>query len=215
MTCVFDKRAKDYDAWFDEHPAIYLSELEALRRVASKGGLEIGVGTGRFALPLGTAVGLDPSRPMLQIARGKGLEVVRGIAEKLPFRDGSFAQVLMVTTLCFISDPLRAIAEARRVTHAGGRLVIGMLDDGSAVGHGYLERVKGSSFYQDARFLSADNVLGMLKEADWSPSAVFQTIFRDPSEMIAQDFALPGHGKGAFVVISAINNCQEGKPRTF
>ena len=56
MNKVFDQRAEEYDRWFDEHPAIYLSELNALRMAACHGiGLEMGVGTGRFAMPLGVS----------------------------------------------------------------------------------------------------------------------------------------------------------------
>lgn len=216
MTRVFDRRAKEYDGWFDDHPAIYLSELAALRKVALKGGLEIGVGTGRFALPLRISIGLDPSLPMLAIARERGLEVVRGMAEELPFGDGTFDQALFVTTLCFISDPLRAMNEARRIVRQDGRLVIGLLDFGSAIGRRYLEGVKDSSFYRGARFLSTAQVLGVLRKSGWSPSAIFQTIFVDPKEMTVPDPVLPGHGRGLFVAMSAVREgtINEGKNAT-
>ncbi|MGQ9673958.1 MAG: hypothetical protein ACUVV5_12660, partial [Candidatus Aminicenantales bacterium] len=47
------KTWKSYDEWYDKHPALYQSELAALRKVVPSGtGLEIGVGTGRLAVPL-------------------------------------------------------------------------------------------------------------------------------------------------------------------
>ena len=51
---VFDRLAHEYDRWFDRHPALYLAELETLRRLLPRGGIgiEISAGTGRFALPL-------------------------------------------------------------------------------------------------------------------------------------------------------------------
>jgi hypothetical protein len=45
-------------------------------------GIEIGVGTGRFAAPLGIKVGVEPARAMGEIARReRGIEVVAGVLE--------------------------------------------------------------------------------------------------------------------------------------
>jgi hypothetical protein len=38
-------------------------------------GVEIGVGTGRFAVSLGIAVGVEPSPAMAELARRRGIEV--------------------------------------------------------------------------------------------------------------------------------------------
>ena len=50
---IFEKNAAEYDLWFEENEAAYKSEILALRDlIPAKGvGLEIGVGTGRFAGP--------------------------------------------------------------------------------------------------------------------------------------------------------------------
>jgi hypothetical protein len=63
----FDIYHGRYEAWFVRHPAAYHSELLALRALLPwQGlGLEIGVGTGRFAAPLGVKVGVDSSKAML------------------------------------------------------------------------------------------------------------------------------------------------------
>ncbi|HHT76201.1 MAG TPA: hypothetical protein PKX52_03595 [Methanomassiliicoccaceae archaeon] len=51
---IFDERAEQYDAWFDEHAAAYWSELGALRKASREGiGLDAGVGTGRFTGSMG------------------------------------------------------------------------------------------------------------------------------------------------------------------
>lgn len=59
----FERYADRYDDWFEAHPDAYQSEVEALRRLLPQPGfgLEIGVGTGRFASPLGIQVGIDPA----------------------------------------------------------------------------------------------------------------------------------------------------------
>jgi hypothetical protein len=53
-TAPFVAQHERYERWFDEHAAAYVSELLALRpMVPARGrGLEIGVGTARFAAPL-------------------------------------------------------------------------------------------------------------------------------------------------------------------
>ncbi len=71
---VFDEHAEEYDRWFDEHPAVFQSELEALKKVLpEKGtGLEIGVGSGRFAERLGIQYGVEPARAM-RVTKIEGL----------------------------------------------------------------------------------------------------------------------------------------------
>jgi SAM-dependent methyltransferase len=49
--------------------------------------------------------------------------VVEASAEDLPFDDGSFDMVVATLVLCTIPDPLKALAEARRVLIEGGRLL--------------------------------------------------------------------------------------------
>lgn len=56
--------------------------------------LEIGVGTGRFAEALGIEYGVDVSGRVLELAKRRGITVVEGSGENLPFRDESFAPYL-------------------------------------------------------------------------------------------------------------------------
>ena len=65
----------------------------------------------RFAAPLGIRLGVDPSLEMSRIAQKRGIDVVHGRAEDLPFDDTSMDFVLMVTTLCFLDDVEQAFAE--------------------------------------------------------------------------------------------------------
>ena len=60
---TFDTHTLQYDAWFERHRAAYESEVAALRALATGGDrwLEVGVGTGRFAVPLGVGYGVEPS----------------------------------------------------------------------------------------------------------------------------------------------------------
>jgi len=98
---IFDIYSKEYDQWYEENKFAYLSELEALKKVVPKKGkgLEIGVGTGRFAQPLGVTFGIDPSKKMLEIAKKRGIKTSVGKGENLPFTDNEFDYVLIVITI--------------------------------------------------------------------------------------------------------------------
>lgn len=119
---TFEQYASEYDAWFERYPAIYEAELRAVKAaLPAKGmGLEIGVGTGRFAAPLGIHAGVDPSPAMAAISCTRGIEVTIVKGEVLPFGAEEFDYALMVTTICFVDDLGAAFREAARVLKPGG-----------------------------------------------------------------------------------------------
>lgn len=201
----FEAHHERYEAWFRQHEAAYVSELLALRSfVPWKGrGIEIGVGSGRFAAPLGVQTGVDPSRAMLVYAASRGIEVVQGTAENLPFPDASFEHALVVTTICFVDSPARMLAEAHRVLKPGGRLVIGFIDRESALGQDYLAHQSESVFYREATFYSADEVMRLLLNAGFLIGAWGQTLAHPLSESREIEALRAGRGQCAFVVVSA------------
>ena len=204
-SAVFEANVSRYEAWFARHAAAYASELLALRLFVPLAGrgLEIGVGTGRFAAPLGIAVGLDPSPAMLAVAAARGIETVEGCAERLPFADASFDNALVVTTICFVDSPLAMLAEARRVLKPGGRLVIGFIDRESDLGRHYLAHREESVFYREASFVSAGEVERCLVEAGFTIDGWGQTLSQPLAETLEIEPARPGRGRGAFVVVAA------------
>ncbi|AEF95590.1 class I SAM-dependent methyltransferase [Methanotorris igneus] len=191
----FDKYAEDYDKWYDENEEIYKLELEAIEKFIpkpkeKKKGLEIGVGTGRFAKPLGIKYGLEPSKSMAEIAKRRGIEVYEGIAENIPFDDGSFDYVLMTTTLCFLNDPIKGLNEIKRILKPNGVVIIGMIDKNSPLGIFYESKKEKSKFYKNAKFYSLNEVLNWLKELE------FKNIIYNPVKLDKND-------TGSFVVIRA------------
>jgi ubiquinone/menaquinone biosynthesis C-methylase UbiE len=200
---VFDAYFKEYDAWYDTHPYAYASELETLKRVIpDKGmGLEIGVGTGRFASALGIAVGVDPSQQMVDTAARRGVTVCRGCGEQLPFLDHSFDYAAIIIALCFVRDPARVLQEARRVLKRNGTLIIGIIDKDSFLGRHY--HTKKSVFYRQAHFFSVPELTDMLRAAGYHLFSYFQTIFTVLDEMRSAQKPRRGFGDGGFVVISA------------
>jgi hypothetical protein len=82
----FEKYAEQYEDWFEKNRWVYEAELRAVKAMLPPGGhgVEIGVGTGRFAEPLGIKIGVEPSKRMREIAQKRGIKVLDGVAEKLP-----------------------------------------------------------------------------------------------------------------------------------
>ncbi|WP_233357364.1 class I SAM-dependent methyltransferase [Halococcoides cellulosivorans] len=201
----FDRRAAEYDAWFDTHAAVYRSELAALRRVAPSTigrGLAIGVGTGRFAAPLRVSVGVDPSVAMLARARERGVRPLVGVAESLPVASDRFDTALVVTTVCFLDDLDRALAEAGRVLRPGATILVGHIDRESPLGRRYRERAAADSFYREAIFHSTANILDALEDAGFTEQATAQTLFED-ADADGPDPVEAGHGEGSFVALAA------------
>ena len=203
---AFDRNVDQYEAWFVDHPLAYVSELHAVRELLPPGGsgIEIGIGTGRFAAPLGIKKGIEPSRAMAELAKKKGLEVVSGVAEKLPFTDGEFDFALMVTTVCFLDDVALAFREVHRVLKSGGLLIIGFVDRESPLGKEYQKRKDKSAFYKGATFYSVGELVTFLEKAGFTDFAFRQTLFNPPGDMEKVDPVKKGHGEGSFVVVRGV-----------
>jgi ubiquinone/menaquinone biosynthesis C-methylase UbiE len=200
---VFNKHYKRYDAWYDKNNYAYLSELDAVKLVLpnKEKGLEIGIGTGRFASALGIKYGVEPSANMAKLARKRGVEVYLGYGGALPFIDNSFDYVVMIITLCFIKDPVQTLQESHRVLKKDGKIIIGIVDRESFLGKFYLE--KKSIFYKKAKFFSVDDVRILLQATGFKGFSCYQTLFTLPGAMNAVEKPKKGFGKGGFVVISA------------
>jgi len=175
----FEKYPMEYEAWFERHPKVYEAELSAVRKLLPlfENGIEIGVGSGRFALPFGIKKGVEPSAKMGEIAQSKGIEIINAVAEKLPFKRGLFDLALMVTTICFVERD-------------------------SAIGKAYEKNRKRSRFYQEAHFFSNQEVISLLQEVGFNDIESSQTLFGDTLENV-ETFVKEGVGEGAFVVIRA------------
>lgn len=214
---IFDRLAEEYDAWFDgEGKLPFQIELEAFRAVIAalpqkrailslRPWLEVGVGSGRFAQSLGIDVGLDPSKKLLAIARRRGVNVILGRGEALPFPDGSFGTIFLIVTICFVPDPRPVLSECRRVLREDGRLVIGFIPRDSPWGRLYVEEGKqGHPFYSRARFYSIRELKDLLLEKGFEPERLVSTLFQSPGEVREPEAPQEGFDQRAgFVVMVA------------
>jgi len=208
---AFDRNADRYEQWFLDHPLAYVSELHAVRELLPGGtGVEIGVGTGRFAAPLGITRGIEPSAAMASLARKKGIDVVPGLAEKLPYQDREFDFALMVTTVCFLDDLDLAFQEVHRVLKPGGSFVVGFVDGASQLGREYAKHKVQSAFYKDATFYSAEEIEGRLRQAGFGPFEFRQTLFKALDQMESVDPVKKGRGEGSFVVVRGVRKQVQG-----
>ena len=215
-TKPFDEHIDEYEQWFVRNRFVFLSELAALKNAvpASGCGMEIGVGSGRFAAPLGIRDGVDPSPAMRAKASERRVHACAGVAEDLPYADERFDYALMVTTLCFVDDVPRAFREARRVLKQYGTFIVGFVDKASPLGQATLQRKDESVFYREAVFFSTEEVHDLLGQAGFAVAATQQTVFGTPGSIRAVQPPRDGHGRGGFVVVRALKNGPAGVPVT-
>jgi SAM-dependent methyltransferase len=134
---VYDPIARLYDPWSAsviEDISFYVEEA-----LASGGPvLELGVGTGRIAIPTAMAgvrvIGVDSSQGMLDVCAQRGREA--GVADRLDLRVGDLRAPPVDEIVPLVTCPFRAylhlstdeqrreaLAAARALLPAGGRLV--------------------------------------------------------------------------------------------
>ena len=153
-TAPFDNHPDEYDQWFVINRQAFQSELKAIQKVlppAGKG-IEVGVGSGIFAQPLGIKEGIEPSFAMRERAEQRGIHAINGVAEDLPYPGQSIDFVLMVTTLCFVDDVYKSFGEIHRILKDKGRFIIGFVDKNSPIGKEYLAHKDEGFFIKRLNF---------------------------------------------------------------
>ena len=200
----FDSLTSEYEKWFIENGNLFKSELLALKQVVpvEKEGIEIGIGSGIFAEKLGIKSGIDPSENMLAIARKRGRNVVKGVAENLPYSDASFDFAAFITSICFVDNPGKAILEAHRILKPKGEIIIAIIDKATTFGK-FLEKGKEKSkFYKHANFFSASEIINLLESVHFKVTDIYQTLENPGNTEIERP--MEGYGKGSFVVIKGV-----------
>jgi len=199
----FQKHAIKYDRWFDENKYAYQSEINAIKELMPQfnTAVEIGVGSGKFAVPFGIKFGIEPAEKMRKVARKKDLEVLDGVAENLPLESESFDLALMVTTLCFLDDVKKAFSEVYRILTPGGYFINAFIDKKSSLGQVYDKYKEKSIFYKIATFYSTEEVVSLLDGTGFKNLQFRQTIFQPLDKIEKVQPIKDGYGEGSFVVI--------------
>ncbi|MDA3863409.1 MAG: class I SAM-dependent methyltransferase [Deltaproteobacteria bacterium] len=202
---LFNNNLNEYENWFTKNILAYETELKAIKQIAPipEKSIEIGVGSGLFAGPCGIKYGIDPAGNMLVKAQARGVETIRGKAEALPLADNSFEYALMVTAICFVDDPLAALAEIYRILVAKGVFVLGFVDKSSFLGKNYQKKKHKSLFYKDAKFFTLEEINVLLKKVGFEISEILQTLFDFPENLTEVQVPVKTKNKGGFTVIKA------------
>jgi len=203
---VFDEHAKRYDAWYQENPILFECEAKVIRALNLRGkGLSIGIGTGILDYQAPIEIGIDPSVNMLKLALARGVEPIRAVGERLPFRDETFEFVLMTVTLCFLDSPEEALLETRRILRRRGKLAVCIVPRDSSWGREYMKKAEaGHIFYRHARFYTLLEVEQLLKECSFKVVAVKSTLSYSPrEEPRIEEPSESSEGKG-FICIKAV-----------
>lgn len=149
LALVGGERARQADIYFAENAAhwdeirsLHTSETDVETAIVDAAGpgpharlVDLGSGSGRMLTLLGgsakSAVGLDLSRRMLNIARTRiteaglaGCELRHGDILHTGLPSGEADLVVVHQVLHYLSDPVAALREAARLIVAGGRLLV-------------------------------------------------------------------------------------------
>ncbi len=160
-----------YDAWYAAPRGAWIGGLEGgllAGLLAPRPGetlLDVGCGTGYFTRrfaetgAIAWAAGADRDERMLRCAAGKGGAAwLAADGQRLPFADRSFDLVIGVTSLCFMPDERRALAEMLRV--ARRRVALGLLNRRSLLWRDK-GRHGGSGAYRGAHWHTRQEVVAL------------------------------------------------------
>lgn len=193
-----------YAAWRDTSLGAITDALERrlirhlAGEVAGRDVLDVGCGDGDLALACRragaarvAACEVDPR--MLRRAvenatlQGAAIDWVEADAAHLPFRDGSFDIVGLVTVLAFVIEPEAALREIARVLRPGGVLVLGDLGRWSLWAAGRRVRGwRGAELWRRARFRSAGALRALCRTAGLRVERVAGAVYYPRSARVAR-----------------------------
>ena len=197
-----------YDDWRSADLGTITERLErrlVLRLAGPVNGqrvLDIGCGDGAVSLACwrngaSSAVGcdVDPrmiARAVSEAARHRApIDYLLADAGHLPFRDGGFDLVTIVTVLAFVAEPAAAMREIARVLSPGGRLVIGDLGKWNLWAAS--RRLRGwfgtAPMWRAARFRSAQQLRTLARGAGLHVERVCGAIYYPRSTPVARVMA--------------------------
>lgn len=174
---TFDSIASRYDSWYETEFGKYADRLEKklvrelLGNISGKRILEIGCGTGNYAVEFSKGselyICLDISKEMLKLARSKTkncneIHLIRGDGRFLPIKKESIDVIIIITMLEFVDDIVPVIKESKRVLKENGKLIIGILNKYSL--YILFEILKGNRTYKNAKIRTIYEIMRFLKE---------------------------------------------------
>jgi ubiquinone/menaquinone biosynthesis C-methylase UbiE len=116
----YNSISKGYDELYGEEQ---IGKVEGISHIGGNSVLDVGCGTSILTrrLKAGFRVGIDSSKGMVLKGRAPGIRYVVGLAERLPFKNGSFDHVVSVSVVQDVENPRQVLAEMARV---GGKITV-------------------------------------------------------------------------------------------
>jgi ubiquinone/menaquinone biosynthesis C-methylase UbiE len=172
--------------------------LNALKDFESKYVLEVGVGSGRNALPLTAEikprfVGLDLSREMLTLAKvkmassKKVVGLILGDAERLPFRDRFFDAVVCISTMHYFASQERVLFEFSKILREKGLLVYGDLTVHESDMQGFFEAMERMLSKAHAGYYKPSEIKEVLEANGFCVSQIKTYAYRKPCQALIED----------------------------
>jgi len=208
IVSAFERNAEEYDRWYHEEPGslIFESEVKAIDVLGCEGyGVEVGVGTGFFSSRLGIPLGLDPALQMINMAKKRGIDVIRAVGEFLPIKSNCLDYILFVFTICFLRDLRVSLKEAYRVLKPRGSIVVGFISRDSEWGELYSKKKsEGHRFYKDANFYSVKEIEEALECVRFKSTKRVATLSQEPEAVTTIEEPSSNVDQRGFVCIKAI-----------
>ncbi|MFW5647886.1 MAG: class I SAM-dependent methyltransferase [Candidatus Alkaliphilus sp. MAG34] len=178
---VFDKKAVDYDQWYESKLGRFADEVETklafslFKPIPGMKILDVGCGTGNFSIKLVEkgcrVVGIDISEEMLEKAREKAklknldIDFLNMDAYSMNFPDENFDGVFSMAAFEFFNEPQKVYDEMYRVLKQNGYLLIGTINRQSKWGKFYISKSsRENSIFRYAHFKSLDDLKSLNRE---------------------------------------------------
>ncbi|MEK6750158.1 MAG: class I SAM-dependent methyltransferase [Pseudomonadota bacterium] len=182
-----NNNALAYNAWYETPRGAWIGDTEysQIRRLLNirAGGkiLDVGCGTGYFSRQLArdgfSVSGVDNNIEMIDVACARRVGDERymlGDADALPFKDNEFDCAIAITSLCFVPQQARALAEMRRVSKQ--KVLLGVLNRHSLL---YLKKGLGNrqGAYRGARWYDLSELYVLFAAAGLKVEHVSSAVF--------------------------------------
>jgi ubiquinone/menaquinone biosynthesis C-methylase UbiE len=202
----YSKRSKDYDqqksrTWKSSQGfgnEVFDELLTALKGFRNRLVLEVGVGTGRSALPLLEKVkphliGLDLSKDMLKQTKTKMssfkdcFDLILADGEHLPFVNDAFDALICMSTMHYFASQERILHRFRDALKEDGTLVYGDLTVHETDNEGFFEGLERTLSKAHARYCKSSQIETLMEEQKLHISKMKTVAYRKTYSALMED----------------------------
>ncbi|MDH7564003.1 MAG: methyltransferase domain-containing protein [Candidatus Bathyarchaeota archaeon] len=202
----YSQRAKDYDrqkqrTWKSSSGFgidVTRQLLRALRGHTGKRVLEVGVGSGRNALPIMEEikpwlVGVDLSKEMLKVAKTKtanfaeSIDLVLGDADHLPFADNAFDAAVIMSTMHYFGSPPHVLRKLQKTLRRKGVLVYGDVSEHKSDDNEFLETLEKTLSKAHVGYYKPSEMRKLLETSGFNVSKSRTLAYRKSYQALIED----------------------------